>query len=74
MKASENQPGVTMAIPVDIWQGLTEIRAQLDAACPGAPTPVEEVLREVIVHYEHCPRAQDEADAFCQKAKAWKKR
>ena len=73
MKTSRN-PGVTVTIPIDIWQPLTEIRAQLDASCPGAPTPVEEVLREIIVHYEHCPRAQDEADAFCEKAKSWKKR
>jgi hypothetical protein len=72
MKASRN-PGVTITIPVDIWQPLTEIRAQLDATCPGAPTPVEEILREIITHYERCPRAQDEAEGFCAKAKAWKR-
>jgi len=64
--------GVTVLIPTEIWQPLTEIRAQLDALCPGAPTPVEEVLREVLLHYERCPRVQDEADAFCERAKAWK--
>jgi hypothetical protein len=71
MKASKN-PGVTVTIPLDIWQPLTEVRAQLDAACSGPPTPVEEVLREIIAHYERCPHAQDEAEAFCEKAKAWK--
>jgi hypothetical protein len=71
MKSSK-APGVTIVIPPEIWQHLAEIRAQLDALCPGAPTPVEEALREIILHYERCPRAQDEADAFCEKAKAWK--
>jgi hypothetical protein len=71
MKASRNS-GVTVTIPLDIWQPLTEVRAQLDATCPGAPTPVEEVLREIITHYERCPHAQEEAEAFCEKAKAWK--
>ena len=71
MKSSKTA-GVTVVIPVEIWQPLAEIRAQLDALCPGAPTPVEEALREIITHYEHCPRAQDEADAFCERAKAWK--
>lgn len=73
MKSSKSS-GVTIVIPTEIWQPLTEIRAQLDASCPGAPSPVEEVLREIVSHYEHCPRAQDEVDAFCEKAKAWKKR
>jgi hypothetical protein len=73
MKTSRNS-GVTVTIPLDIWQPLTEVRAQLDATCPGAPTPVEEVLREIITHYEHCPHAQEEAEAFCEKAKAWKQR
>jgi hypothetical protein len=72
MKTSKT--GVTVTIPIDIWQPLTEVRSQLDAACPGAPTPVEEVLREVISHYERCSHAQEEAEAFCEKAKAWKKR
>ncbi len=72
MKSSK-PAGVTVVIPVEIWQPLTEIRAQLDALCPGAPTPVEEALREIIAHYERCPRVADEADAFCEKARAWKK-
>jgi hypothetical protein len=71
---STKQSGVTVTIPADIWQPLAEIRANLDALCPGAPTPVEEALREIISHYERCPRAQDEAEDFCEKAKAWKKR
>jgi hypothetical protein len=71
MKSSKT--GVTVTIPTDIWQPLMEIRSSLDASCPGTPTPVEEVLREVITHYERCPRAQDEAEAFCEKAKAWKR-
>jgi len=74
MKSSKTAGGVTVVIPVDIWRPLAEIRAQLDALCPGAPTPVEEALREIVMHYEHCPRAQDEADAFCERAKAWKGR
>ena len=73
MKSSKPQ-GVTLVIPSDIWQPLTEIRANLDALCPGTPTPVEEVLREVIAHYERCPRAEEEAEEFCERAKAWKKR
>jgi len=66
--------GVTVVIPADIWQPLMEIRAELDAFCPGAPTPVEEALREVIQHYARCPRAQGEMEDFCKKAKAWKRR
>ena len=65
--------GVTIVIPSDIWQPLMEIRAELDDFCPGAPTPVEEALREVIHHYARCPRAQDEMEEFCKKAKAWKR-
>jgi hypothetical protein len=71
MKSDKTQ-GVTVVIPVEIWRPLAEIRAQLDALCPGAPTPVEEALREIIMHYARCPRVQDEADAFCARAKAWK--
>jgi len=71
---STKPSGVTFVIPTDIWQPLTEIRSNLDALCPGAPTPVEEALREIIAHYERCPHAQDEAEDFCEKAKAWKKR
>lgn len=70
---SSKAPGVTVVIPVDIWQPLAEIRAQLDALCPGAPTPVEEALREVIAHYKRCSRAQEEGEDFCERAKAWKK-
>ena len=73
MKSSK-PAGVTVVIPNDIWQPLTEIRAQLDALCPGAPTPVEEALREVVSHYKRCPRAQDEAEDFCERAKAWKQK
>jgi hypothetical protein len=50
-----------------------EIRAQLDSFCPGEPTPIHEVLREVLIHYKHCPRTEEEIDAFCERAKAWKK-
>jgi hypothetical protein len=50
-----------------------EVRAQLDSLCPGSPTPVAEVLREVINHYKHCSKAMDEVDDFCKRAKAWKK-
>jgi hypothetical protein len=73
MKSTKTS-GVTVVIPAEIWQPLAEIRAQLDALCPGAPTPVEEALREIVMHYERCPRAQDEADAFCERAKAWKQK
>jgi hypothetical protein len=72
-RTKSSKTGVTVVIPVEIWQPFMEIRSQLDALCPGAPTPVEEALREIVTHYEHCPRAQDEADAFCERAKAWKK-
>ncbi len=63
---------VPLHIPKDIWQPLVEIRAQLDASCPGAPTPIEEALREIINHYRHCSISQKEIDAFCEKAQAWK--
>jgi len=69
--ASSTQ-GVPYTIPSEIWQPLMEVRAQLDSLCPGAPTPVAEVLREVINHYKHCSKAMDEADDFCKRAKAWK--
>jgi hypothetical protein len=68
-----NKTGVPLVVPSDVWQPLMEIRAQLDSFCPGAPTPVEEALREVINHYKHCPRTLDEVDAFCERAQAWKK-
>jgi hypothetical protein len=50
-----------------------EVRAQLDALCPGPPTPIEEMLREVVNHYKHCDKAMDEAADFCKRAQAWKK-
>lgn len=68
-----DKPGVSVFIPMDIWQSLTEIRSQLDSYCPGAPTPIEEALREVILHYDGCSKTQEEMDAFCQRASAWKK-
>ena len=66
--------GVPVVVPYDIWQLIMEVRAQLDSDCPGAPTPVEETLREIVMHYEHCPRAQEEAEDFCERAKAWKQK
>jgi len=63
-----------VVIPSDIWQKITEIRSQLDAYCPGAPTPIEEAIREIAMHYESCPRAEAEMDNFCERAKAWKQR
>jgi len=65
--------GVSVVIASDIWEPLMEIRAQLDAYCPGAPTPVDETLREVISHYKSCPRTQDEMESFAKRAKAWKR-
>jgi hypothetical protein len=65
--------GVPVVVPADVWQPMMEIRAQLDAECPGAPTPVEEMLREVVNHYRHCSKAVDEAEDFCRRAQAWKK-
>jgi len=64
--------GVPLVIPSDIWQPLAEVRAQLDALCPGLPTPIEEALREIVIHYKGCPRTQDEIEAFCERARAWK--
>ncbi len=69
--ASSNS-GVPVVIPSDVWQPLMEIRSQLDSECPGAPTPIEELLREIVGHYERCDRAADEADEFCKRAQAWK--
>jgi len=69
-----SKQGVPFTIPADIWQPLMEVRAQLDSFCPGPPTPVAEVLREVINHYKHCTKAVDEADDFCVRAQAWKRR
>lgn len=64
--------GIPLLMPPDIWQPLAEVRAQLDTLCPGPPTPIEEALREIITHYKHCPRAQDELEDFCERARAWK--
>jgi hypothetical protein len=64
--------GVPLTIPSDVWEPLMEVRAQLDSLAPGAPTPVEEALREVVNHYKHCPRTLDDAESFRQRAKAWK--
>lgn len=72
MKTSKS--GVSVSIPSDIWQSLTEIRSQLDAWCPGEPTPIEEAIREIALHYKSCPRTEDEMEAFCKRAKAWKNR
>lgn len=66
--------GVPVVVPYDIWQLLMEVRAQLDSDCPGAPTPIEELLRELVTHYDGCQKAAEEAEAFCKRAQAWKKR
>jgi hypothetical protein len=66
--------GVPVVIPNDIWQLMMEVRAQLDSDCPGAPTPIEELLRELVTHYDGCEKAADEAEDFCKRAQAWKKR
>jgi hypothetical protein len=63
---------VPLHIPPDIWQPLAEVRSELDALCPGPPTPIEEAIREVVRHYKHCTKTQEEIDAFCERAKAWK--
>ena len=67
-----SKQGVPVVVPTDVWQNLMEVRAQLDSACPGAPTPIEELLREVIGHYRRCDRAVDEATEFCKRAQSWK--
>jgi hypothetical protein len=72
MKA--DKPGVSIVVPMDIWQSMTEIRLQLDSYCPGAPTPIEEALREIVLHYKGCSRTQDDMEDFCERAKAWKRR
>jgi hypothetical protein len=64
--------GVSVTIPADIWQSLTEIRSQLDASCPGEPTPIVEAIREIVLHYKTCPRTESEMETFCERAKAWK--
>jgi hypothetical protein len=65
--------GIPLHIPSDIWQPLVEVRAQLDASVPGAPTPIEEALREIIRHYKNCSLAEEDLKIFRQRAKAWKK-
>ncbi len=70
---SSGKEGVPATIPYDVWQPLMEVRAQLDALCPGSPTPVEEVLRELVAHYKRCAEAVGEADDFCARAQAWKR-
>ncbi len=69
-----NKQGVPVNVPPDVWQPLMEVRAQLDALCPGQPTPIEEMLREVVNHYKHCGKAMEEAEDFCNRAKAWKQK
>ena len=69
---SGSKQGVPVVVPSDVWQPLMEIRAQLDSECPGAPTPIEELLREIVGHYKRCERAVDEAADFCRRAQAWK--
>jgi hypothetical protein len=64
--------GVPLHLPPDIWQPLVEVRAQLDALYPGPPTPIEEALREIIIHYKRCSITEQEMQAFCERAKAWK--
>jgi hypothetical protein len=64
---------VPLQIPPDIWQPLVEVRAQLDALVPGAPTPIEEALREVIRHYENCPSTEKDLKAFKERSKSWKR-
>lgn len=65
--------GVPVVVPNDVWQLMMEVRAQLDSECPGAPTPIEELLREVFSHYGRCEKAVGEAEDFCKRAQAWKK-
>ena len=72
METAKREKGVPISVPMDVWQPLMEVRSQLDSECPGAPTPIEEVLREVVEHYRRCERAVDEAEDFCKRAQAWK--
>jgi hypothetical protein len=71
--ASKGKGSVPLQIPADIWQPLVEIRTQLDALVPGAPTPIEEALREVIIHYRHCANTEEDIEGFRERSKAWKK-
>lgn len=70
MKASKGS--VPLHIPTDIWQPLMEIRTQLDAQVPGAPTPIEEALREVVIHYKHCPNTESDVEVFRKRSASWK--
>ena len=70
MKASKGS--VPLHIPADIWQPLAEIRTQLDAQVPGAPTPIEEALREVVLHYKHCANTEEDIEAFRKRSVSWK--
>jgi len=72
IKLTSTKESVPLHIPRDIWQPLVEIRAQLDASCPGAPTPIEEALREIINHYRRCTVPDEELEAFCKRAQSWK--
>ena len=72
MKTSKGN--VPLQIPADIWQPLAEIRTQLDALVPGAPTPIEEALREVIIHYKHCTHVDQDLEAFRKRSAKWKHR
>ena len=67
-----SKTGVPVVIPSDVWQQLAEVRAQLDAICPGAPPPIEESLRALFNHYRHCTKAEEDMESFCERAKAWK--
>jgi len=71
---SKRNMNVPLHLPPDIWQPLAEIRSQLDSESPGAPTPIEEALREIIEHYQHCPRTREEMPAFRERAKSWKQK
>ena len=70
-----DKKGVSILIPADVWRSLTEIRLQLDSYVPGTPTPIDEILREVTLHYKTCPRVETEGEiaAFSERARAWKK-
>jgi len=69
-----SRAGVPVVIPPDVWRPLMEVRAHLDAICPGPPTPIEETLRQIISHYEGCSSTQREMNAFRERAQAWKRR
>lgn len=71
---AQNKGSVPLHVPADIWKSLAEVRLQLDALSPGTPTPIEEALREIVNHYRHCPRTQEEIEAFRLRAKSWKQK